>query len=55
MKRISRSAIVECSAEAVYALMNTNARSGGVAQGPANAARLADVLRRARVDATGTG
>jgi uncharacterized protein YecE (DUF72 family) len=37
----------------VYALMNTNARSDGVAQGPENARRLADVLRAASVAATG--
>jgi uncharacterized protein YecE (DUF72 family) len=40
-------------AERVYALFNTNARSGGTAQGPDNARRLADVLRRAGLDATG--
>jgi uncharacterized protein YecE (DUF72 family) len=32
-------------AEQVFALFNTNARSGGVAQGPDNAQRLAAVLR----------
>lgn len=42
-------------AEHVYALMNTNARSGGIAQGPENARRLADVLRGAGVEATGRG
>jgi uncharacterized protein YecE (DUF72 family) len=40
-------------AENVYALMNTNARSGGVAQGPENARRLAEVLRAAGLPATG--
>jgi uncharacterized protein YecE (DUF72 family) len=40
-------------AQQVYALFNTNARSGGLAQGPENARRLAEVLRRAGVDATG--
>jgi uncharacterized protein YecE (DUF72 family) len=39
----------------VYAVMNTNARDGNRAQGPDNARRLADVLRRAGVDATGLG
>jgi uncharacterized protein YecE (DUF72 family) len=40
-------------AKSVYALMNTNARSDGVAQGPENARRLAAVLRSAHVPATG--
>ena len=42
-------------AERVYALMNTNSTSDGVAQGPENARRLADVLRHAGVDVTGSG
>jgi uncharacterized protein YecE (DUF72 family) len=41
-------------AQNVYALMNTNARSGGTAQGPENAVRLAEVLRQAGIAATGT-
>jgi uncharacterized protein YecE (DUF72 family) len=40
-------------AENVYALFNTNAHRDGVAQGPENARRLADVLRRAGIPATG--
>jgi uncharacterized protein YecE (DUF72 family) len=40
-------------AQAVYALMNTNAHHDGVAQGPENGRRLAEVLRGAGVDATG--
>jgi uncharacterized protein YecE (DUF72 family) len=40
-------------AEQVYVLFNTNARSGAVAQGPDNAQRLAQVLRRAGLAATG--
>jgi uncharacterized protein YecE (DUF72 family) len=40
-------------AQAVYALMNTNAHHGGVAQGPENAHRLAEALRGAGVAATG--
>ena len=40
-------------AEQVFALFNPNARSGGVAQGPDNARRLAAVLRAAGVAATG--
>jgi len=43
-------------AESVYALMNTNAvTDDGRAQGAENARRLAEVLRGAGVDATGTG
>jgi uncharacterized protein YecE (DUF72 family) len=40
-------------AEQVFVLFNTNARSDGVAQGPENARRLAGVLRRAGIAATG--
>jgi uncharacterized protein YecE (DUF72 family) len=40
-------------AENVYALMNTNAHRGGVAQGPENARRLAAALRAGGVEATG--
>ena len=36
-------------AEQVFALFNTNARTGGVAQGPDNAQRLAAVLRASGV------
>jgi uncharacterized protein YecE (DUF72 family) len=36
-------------AEQVYALFNTNARTDGIAQGPANARRLAAVLQRAGI------
>lgn len=42
-------------ATSVYALMNTNAQHDGVAQGPENACRLAEVLRRAGLEATGSG
>ena len=43
-------------AEAVYALMNTNAvTDDGRAQGAENARRLAEVLRGAGVEASGTG
>jgi uncharacterized protein YecE (DUF72 family) len=40
-------------AEQVFALFNTNARDGNRAQGPENAQRLAQVLRRAGLQATG--
>jgi hypothetical protein len=40
-------------AQQVYALMNTNSTSDGVAQGPENARRLAQALRAAGIEATG--
>jgi uncharacterized protein YecE (DUF72 family) len=40
-------------AENVYVLMNTNAHHDGVAQGPENARRLAQVLRTHGIPATG--
>jgi uncharacterized protein YecE (DUF72 family) len=44
---------LSAQAENVYAVMNTNNHGNGIAQGPENAKRLADILRAARIPATG--